>query len=499
MSTRTIPALLGKAAASRGDGTFLIFEGDEYSFAWMNDRARAAAATLLELGIKKSDRVAVVATNHPEIVITWFALALVGAAMVPLDPRSKPHDLSAAIQEIGPPLVLSDRERRPLAKAAVAETGMGREPQLLEEVGAGQNTFSGMVGEEDDIVVMLPTSGTTGSSKFVMQTNRAMVLAGEGFPYWVGLNPEDRLLTALPLWHLNALAYSVLGALVARSSLVLLPRFSAGSFISEAAASKATVFNAVGAQLEILMRAASKPDDKRHLLRLCYVTPAPPTKQRHLEIEDRFGFRITAGYGLSETPYGMAWPPMGTRPYGSMGALKEHPDLGAINEARIVGEDGRDVAPGEPGELLLRNPAVMKGYFAREAETIEVLRDGWLRTGDVVRRDENGTFYFVSRKKDLIRRRGENVSPQEIEEVLRAHPNVVEAAALGVPSALGEEDIEAFVTTDGASLEVADLLEWAAERLSPHKVPSRVHLVADMPHTATGRVAKHLLVRPPNV
>jgi len=339
------------------------------------------------------------------------------------------------------------------------------------------------------------TSGTTGAPKLVMQTHRTYVLAAQGFTWWLGLTEQDRLMTALPLFHSNALVYSVLGSLAAGASLVLLPRFSATTFWEQARRYRATQFNAIGAIVEILMRQPPLPDDARHNVRLCYSAPAL-AKDRHLQFEHRFGLRLIVGYGLSESSYGTIWPLDGPPPYESMGKLRQHPRLGEINQARVVNSEDKDVAPGEVGELLLRNPAIMKGYFGLQQQTADVLRDGWLHTGDLVRADRNGVFYFVARKKEVIRRRGENLAPTEVEEALNAHPAVREAAVVGVPAELSEEDVKAFVVYTGAICpEPEELRSWCAQRLAPFKVPRYIEFVDTLPRTPTARIARHLLPR----
>ena len=344
-----------------------------------------------------------------------------------------------------------------------------------------------------DPAVLIPTSGTTGRSKLVIQTHRAYAMAGEGFPFWMELTAADRMMTSLPLFHINAPAYSVMGSLACGAGLVLLERFSASGFLDSARQHGATEFNAIGAMLEILMRQPERPDDAQTPLRLCYTGPAPE-RERQLEMERRFGLRIVVGYAMSESPYGLVWA-HGTRPYGTLGSARQHPVLGVINEARAVSGSGADLGPGASGELLLRNPVVTPGYWGMPEETERVLTaDGWLHTGDLVTVNADGTYTFVSRIKEVIRRRGENLSPLEVEEVLDEHPAVLESAVVGVPSELTEEEVKAFiVAAPGASPDFAELREFAAARLAAFKVPRYWQQVGALPRTPTARVAKHRL------
>jgi carnitine-CoA ligase len=404
------------------------------------------------------------ARNDPRYVFLWLATAYLGAIYLGVDPRQTETELQGLVGQVRPTLVVTDENLDEL----FAEPG--------ELDGPGPATH-------DDPAVLIPTSGTTGRSKLVTQTHRAYTMAAEGFPWWLGLTEEDRLMTSLPLFHINAPAYSVLGSVAARAGLVLLPRFSASGFIDSARRFGATEFNAIGAMLEILMRQPERPDDADNPLRLAYAGPTPP-EERHLEFERRFGLRLTSGYAMSETTYGTVWP-HASRPYGTLGVPRQHPTLGDVNEARVNAD----------GELELRNPAVMKGYWGMPEETEKVLApDGWLKTGDLVTANPDGTYTLVGRKKEIIRRRGENVAPAEIEEALVSHPDVVEAAVVGVPSELSEEDIKAFVVMrEGAEPDFDELRDWASRRLTPFKVPTQYELLDELPYTATGRVAKHRL------
>ena len=482
---RTIPTLFRRAVDAAADDTWLLAGERVYSYSEAMDGIERAAGALRAAGVDPGHRVLVTARNTPEYLLVWLALMEVGAVQVPVNPKSSRDELAGFVQQAAPGLVVTDGDLAPLVDEAVDSADVA---ELFTAVPDGRGPAN---VDERDVAVMIPTSGTTGRSKLVMQTHLAYVMAGEGFPYWLGLTGEDRLMTSLPLFHINAPAYSTLGSVAARGSLVLLPGFSARDFIAAARRYEATEFNAIGAMLEILMRQPERPDDAENPIRLCYTGPSPD-RDRQLEIEARFGFEIVCGYALSETPYGLVWR-HGTRPYGSLGSARQHPDLGHVNDARVLGDEA-PVAAGEVGELELRNPAIMRGYYEMPDETAEVLVDGWLRTGDLVRDNGDETFTFVGRKKEVIRRRGENLSPAEVEAALERHPDVAEAAVIAVPSELSEDDVKAFMTaTPGRTVDAADVHAFAGRHLARFKVPRYFEVVDELPHTPTGRLAKHRL------
>jgi crotonobetaine/carnitine-CoA ligase len=503
--TGTIPGLLDRAAERDPDATWLRTDDLTLTFAQATGRVAAIAGDLAERGIGHGDLVLLTARTTPDYLLSWLALTALGAVSVPANPASAPAELAGLIGQVRPKAILTD----PGVHAGLGEGELRAGPVLdVHDLGAGRpdqplSVLPGRRAAPGDLAVLIPTSGTTGRSKLVMQTHRAYTLAAEGFPYWMELTAADRLMTSLPLFHINAPIYSVLGSLAAGAGLVLVPRFSASGFLDTARRHGATEFNAIGAMLEILMRQPERPDDAGNPLRLCYAGPAPE-KERHLQIEQRFGIKIVVGYAMSESPYGLIWP-HGTRPYGTLGSARQHPYLGAINEAKAVvpaDADGRPASPsgaalgaGETGEMLLRNPVITPGYWAMPKETAAVKTpDGWLHTGDLVTVNDDGTFTFVGRRKEVLRRRGENLSPLEIEEVLDSHPAVLESAVVGVASDLTEEEIKAFIVlVPGTEVGVNDLRGYAAERLSAFKVPRFWQLVDALPRTPTARIAKHQL------
>ena len=503
----TIPGLLAAAAERDSDGVWLRSDSGSLTFGGTVAAVGLTAEALRASGVRRGDLVMMTARSTPPYLICWLALAALGAVAVAVNPRSAAAELAGLIGQTEPRALITDEGLAGLVAESQAEAEAERRRVLdvgelvpaawadpaAMAVAARQARLPDAGVVPDDPAVLIPTSGTTGRSKLVIQTHRAYAMAGEGFPFWMELTPADRMMTSLPLFHVNAPAYTVMGSLACGAGLVLLERFSASGFLDSARRHGATEFNAIGAMLEILMRQPERPDDAQTPLRLCYTGPAPE-RERQIDIERRFGLRIVVGYAMSESPYGLIWA-HGTRPYGTLGSPRQHPVLGTVNQARVAGESGADLGPGDSGELLLRNPVVTPGYWGMPEETARVITgDGWLHTGDLVTVNADGTYTFVSRIKEVIRRRGENLSPLEVEEVLAEHPAVLECAVIGVPSELTEEEVKAFiVAAPGAEPDFAELHAFAASRLAAFKVPRYWQQVDALPRTPTARVAKHRL------
>jgi crotonobetaine/carnitine-CoA ligase len=484
----TIPALFEWRAARRPSATWLFYEGDSWTFADVDSEVDRFAVGLAERGVVSGDRVGIVSGNHPHALFTWLAANRLGAIACFLNPALKAPELRALAGLVRPRLVAA-RDPASLDQATFAPARIVATDELAR---SGRGAPVAKVSP-DDTAVLIATSGTTGTPKAVAQSHRTYTLTAEAFPAWMGLDEHDRLLAALPLFHINAQAYSTMGALGAGATLALLPKFSASRFWNDARRLGATELNAVGAMVNILLATERSASEREHSVRLCYAALALP-EARHREVEERFGLRMLVGYGMSETTFGTVWP-LGDPPrHGTIGKLRQHPRLGEINAARVVGDDGSEVGPDETGELWLKNPACMSGYFDAPEATASAFEDGWLRTGDLVRRDAEGTFTFVSRKKDIIRRRGENISAAEIELALLSHPEVSQAAAVAAASSLGEDDIVAWVALcEGSKVDPEALKRFLSTRLADFKIPSTIHVRDALPLTPTARVAKHLL------
>jgi crotonobetaine/carnitine-CoA ligase len=441
--------------------------------------------------------------NRLEFLQAWLGLAKIGGILVAVNTRWQGDEVKHLLDLTEPRFALvSERHRETFYAAARGDPG----PEQVLTFGTDErfDDYCSLLERAnpeapavelvaDDLISFISTSGTTGRPKAVMQTHGNYVLTGEGYANWVELRRGERLYVCLPLFHINSQAYAVMGAITARGAIALVERFSASRFWSDMAQYGVNVFNYIGSMLAVLMKREVTPEERSHSVRLTYGGPAFPGPVRQ-QIEERFGLTLISGLGMSETTYGLIESLHEERRSGSLGKPRQHPDPRIVNEARVVDDTGRDVPPGEVGELIFRNPVMMKGYYRDPEQTASTLRDGWLYTGDLVRRDEEGFFYYVDRKKDIIRVRGENVAPAEVEQVLSEHPAVQEVAVVGIPSELTDEEVAAFVVLrPGLRVEAEEMIAWCRQRLADFKVPGHVWSVESLPKTETLRVEKHRL------
>jgi carnitine-CoA ligase len=501
----TLPALFARAKAGRGTKPFLHFDGRDITWDEADRAIDAAARSLLALGVKKGDRVGVMSRNHPAVVTAFLALARIGAIMVPVNPDFGPSEAGYVLHHAGVAGVISGEETIPVAREAMAglegawlKSLDGSSEPALSSVGDNDTGELPPVPDPDDSCVIIYTSGTTGFPKGVVHSHRNYVRIAEVAAYRMRTTADDVVLLILPLFHVNALFYSLGSTLAAGAKLALVSRFSASRFWSTAVSTGATQVNVMESVGTILKVRPREEFDARHRIRTIYGVRENSAQTFQVE----FGIpNLINGFGMSEIPGFIFNPWEGPRKAGSMGVIGRHPDPSiAWGEARIVDDDGNEVKRGQTGELLVKPAVIMKGYFRDPDQTAAAFRDGWFATGDLVRQDEDGYFYFVSRKKDIIRRRGENISAAELEGVIGAHPAVEEVAAIAVPSELGEDEIlAAIVKRAGHTVTADEVGAWCGERLAAHKIPRFVAFVASLPHTPTHKVLKAELRRDENL
>jgi len=482
---------------------FIRFEGRTWSWREFGEAVERTARMLAGRGIGKGDRVAVMARNSDGHVLLLFALARLGAIMVPVNPEFGVEEARYVLHHAEVSGVAAAAETLDIARDAcrglatspwfILLDGGGRHaPVLFDLIERAPERALPDEARADDTCLIVYTSGTTGFPKGAMHSQGSFVTCGEAFVQRMYLQPDERVMIVLPLFHVNALFYSVAGTLAAGCSMVIVPRFSASGFwqlAAETGATEVNIIEAIGTILKNRPRSEFRPD---HRLRKVYGV----RESVAAAFRDEFGIpHRVGGYGMTEIPGVTCNPFEGPMKAGSMGPVGRHPDPARPwAECRVVDDEGRDVGANEVGELVVRTPIVMQGYYRDPEQTRAAFRDGWFLTGDLVRRDGDGYFFFVARKKDIIRRRGENIAGAELDRVIGAHPAVHEAAAIAVPSELGEDEILAAVALKpGHALTAEEVAEWCRERLAPMKVPRYVVFLDELPHTPTHKVAKAVL------
>ena len=497
-------ALTGRAAHA-GARPFLLFENKVITWNAFADCVRRAAQMLVARGIKHGDRVGIVAGNSDAHVLLLFACARIGAIMVPVNPEYGAAEAGYVLEHAGVAAVIASNVTLEVVKVACAniaprpwfaltDTALEDVPDIFALIDAAPEIELPAAGGADDTFVIIYTSGTTGFPKGVMHSQRNFVLAGERHVMRVHLQPDDRVLCVLPMFHVNALFNVLASTLAAGACMIVAPRFSASNFWRLAAGSGATQVNVMAAVSTILARRPRSEYVAEHQLRV--VNGSGFSEETLAVFKNDFHVpTIIEGLGMTEIPGAFSNPFEGPHKLAAMGRPGLHPDPAQPwTQTRILDDDGRDAAEGAAGELAVKIPTLMQGYYKDPEQTAASFRDGWFMTGDLVRRDEDGYFHFVARKKDNIRRRGENIAGAELDRVIGEHPDVSEVAAIAVPADVGEEEVlVAIVRRAGGGVDAGGIRAWCAERLAAHKLPRYVAFVDQLPHTPTHKVAKHLL------
>ncbi|MEI7532131.1 MAG: AMP-binding protein [Betaproteobacteria bacterium] len=486
---------------------FAVFNGQSWSYAQFKKDYLSTAQYLVSRGVKSGDRVGVIAKNNIGHLLLLFACARIGAIMVPANPELRSEDAAYIFNHAGVNAVCCDLNLLPIVREAchtlsptpwyLSFAGSDTDaPDLLEVIHQSRTELLPAPALADDTCLIIFTSGTTGFPKGAMHSQRNFITSGEANISRLWLQTNERVLTVLPLFHINALFYSLAGTIAAGATIIIVERFSASNFWDTAAQTKATQVNFIDTVGLILKSRSRSEFNPKHQIRIIYgLRPEEETFFREtFKVSD-----LINGIGMTEIPGIICNPYDGVRKFGSLGPVGRHPDPNRPwAECRLVDDDGVDVATDEVGELWVKHPIVMQGYYKNPEQTAAAFEGEWYKTGDLMRRDADQYFYFVSRKKDMIRRRGENIAGAEIDKVVATHPSVKEAAAVGVPSDLGGEEIlVAIVIHPNAQLEVSEVIAWCAERLSKIKIPRYILFVDNLPHTPTFKVAKNILKSDP--
>jgi len=499
---RTLPAMLTRQARRYGARPLVVAGDVSVSFEEAVPLAARFAGTLAAAGIRPGDRVALMCGNRAEFIESFVGCAWLGAIAVPLNTASRGPQLAHFLQNSGARLLIIEAELLDaLSHVELDATALERvwligdsapSPQPPEGVTVAplpprSDAIAPAAIDPAHTLAILYTSGTTGPSKGVCCPHAQY--------FWWGLNgirnlelrEGDVLSTCLPLFHTNALG-TFHQALLCGATFVAEPRFSASRFWQRLIERQATVTYLLGAMVPILLSKPTSPDERRHTVR-CALAPGVPANL-HRAFAERTGIALLDGYGSTETNFVIGATAAEHRP-GFMGAVRDG------FAARVADATGADAKPGDPGELIVRADAKLAfatGYFEMPEKTAEAFRDGWFHTGDRVTRETDGYFRFVDRLKDAIRRRGENISSFEVEQVLLSHPEVGNAAVFPVPSELAEDEVmAAVVRRPGSRLSESALCAFCRPRLAAFAVPRFIEFVDALPTTESGKVQKYKL------
>ena len=513
VGNETLASLWDKLARECGDKDFFIFQDREgnvatYSYRAFNELIDQTANMFLSQGVKRGEHVAVQMHTCPEFLMCLFGLAKIGAVTVPMNEQYLKAECEYALDmcEIERAVVepcyveLYDQicsDGRLPKGISVARTHDQRET-------CGHRIFAELIDAEDtvlaeqraltpdDVCEVLFTSGTTSNPKGVLLTHGNMVYSGYYGDWETSMTASDRMLTTMPACHSNFQLAALTPVLTARATLIVVEKYSASRFWSQVREYRATLAQCVAMMLRTLMLQPTDPDERDHSLRdMLYFLPVSAREKE--AFEERFGVRILNTYGSTES---IGWvltdPPTGERKWPSVGRV------GLGYEAKIIDENGNELPANRVGEICVKGVpgrSLMLGYLGNEKATAEALSsDGWLRMGDKGYFDEEGWFFFVDRKSNMIKRAGENISTTEIEEILTEHPAVKEAAVIGVPDDIRDEAVKAFILPeDDARIDQEDIIEYCRRNMAAFKVPSFIEVVDDFPRTCSMKIEKRLL------
>jgi crotonobetaine/carnitine-CoA ligase len=506
----TVLAALESRLASDPDSLYLDFEGVTYTAAEMDRASSRLAHTLAATGVGHGDRVATLLENGPEQVVSFWATLKLGAIQVPINTAYKGeflrHQLtdagasaffvqgdfaSRAVEVVGPD---ATPELRNCITVGAPDAVIDAVPTISWDEALAQGTESpveGVTVKPSDLACFIYTAGTTGLSKGCMLPHNYIVTLADQIARAWQRRPDDIVLTPLPLFHFNAISVCVVGSLVTGGSAAIERRFSVSNFWPEVHRTRATMVSMLGSLAILIGNAEDHPEQQGHALRLCAAAPMPPDTDRSWR--ERFGcVTFSAGYGMTEASLLTMLPAGEPNKPGAAGKVNDE-DF----DVRIVDDDDVEVRVGEMGELVCRPKApnvMFAGYWKRPEATLEAMRNLWFHTGDLFRADDDGFMYFVDRKKDSLRRRGENISSFEMEKVLFGHEAVRDAAVHAVPSPIGEDDVKiTIVLQAGADVDEEALCRWIAERVPYFAIPRYVEFREDLPRNPVGRVLKYQL------
>ncbi|QHS21629.1 fatty acid--CoA ligase family protein [Virgibacillus sp. MSP4-1] len=490
--------------------TAYVFQGDEKTYQELEGAVTKFASSLKELGYGKGDHIALVSGNTPHFVIGLYGAMRTGATVIPINPIYTADEISYIINDgdvkgiITLDVLLEKFEHMShlipnVEHYIVGETNpemhFNQSPlaeklksfaQLLEQ---GSLDLERPELDDEDTAVILYTSGTTGKPKGAMLTHKNLYSNAKDVADYLKIGPDDRIIAALPMFHVFCLTVALNAPLMNGSQVLIMPKFSPVEVFKAAKDYQITVFAGVPTMYNYLLQHPEADSESFESMRLCISGGAAMPVALLENFEKKFKVMISEGYGLSEASPVTCFNPLDRpRKPGSIGQSIIHV------ENRVVDEFGEEVPVGETGELVVRGPNVMKGYYKMPEETNAALKDGWLYTGDMAKMDDEGYFYIVDRKKDMILVGGYNVYPREVEEVLYDHDKIAEVAVIGVPDPDSGEAVTAFaVLKDGEEVSESELITYCSQHLAKYKVPANIEFLDELPKNTTGKVLRRSL------
>ena len=492
-----LAANLLRTAQAYPDNIAIRLDDATLTYAQLDAYSARAAGLLQERGVQPGDRVGLMLPNVPQFPILYYAILRVGAIAVPMNPLLKEREVAHYLGNSGAKLMFVWTSFRDEAEAGakLADTeAVTVDPADFPSLLAAGTPIDGLVRrDDDDTAVILYTSGTTGQPKGAELTHANLIKnVGVTVDTLISVTPDDVIFGGLPLFHVFGQTCGLNTAVAAGATLTLLPKFDPASALKVLVRDKVTVMQGVPTMYVALLNHRDSASYDLSALRVCVSGGSALQVEVLTGFEKAFGAVILEGYGLSETsPVACFDHPDRDRVPGSIGT----PVRGV--QMRLVDDDNNDVTPGELGEIVIRGHNVMKGYWDMPDETAKAIVDGWFHSGDIARKDENGNYFIVDRKKDMIIRGGYNIYPREIEEVLYEHPAVAEAAVIGVPDARFGEQVAACVALKpGATATADELRHFVKGKVAAYKYPRQIWLVDALPKGPTGKILKREIAQP---
>lgn len=510
ISDKTMPDFLAETTAKIPDNVAIKFYTKEMTYKELHGLSTVFASSLQQSEVKKGDRVAIMLPNCPQYVVSYFGILKAGATVTQVNPMLLENELIHLLTDSGAETIIVYEPLYPRIKAIAKHTSLktiivasfeAEKTKLQEDwtfeafIGKGDGKVTSVaIDPDEDVAVLQYTGGTTGLSKGAMLTHRNIVAnalqSQEFFKNEVTFG-EERSLTVIPLFHVFGMTSGMNLSILNGSKNILLPRFDLQEVLETIKRERPTAFPGVPTMYIAITNHPEAESYGLDSIHICNSGSAPMPLETMKEFERKTGAKILEGYGLSEAaPTTHCNPPFAERKPGSIGIGMPSTDYKVVDLA--TGETA--VAPGEKGELIIRGPQVMKGYWNMPEETANAIRGGWLYTGDIATMDEEGYVYIVDRKKDLIISSGYNVYPRDIEEVLYEHPAVQEAVAIGVADPYRGESVKVVIVKKaGQDATEQDIIDWSKEKMAAYKVPRTIEFRSELPKTNVGKILRRAL------